>query len=49
MVESRGDLLIQIHVMTPQNITHQETELFKKLREIEKTREQALFKNDTLN
>jgi molecular chaperone DnaJ len=46
---SRGDLLIQIHVVTPQNLTYQETELFKKLREIEKTRDQAFFKKDALN
>ena len=46
---SRGDLLIQIHVKTPQNLTHQETELFKKLREIEKNRDQALFEKDTFN
>jgi molecular chaperone DnaJ len=46
---SRGDLLIQIHVMTPQNLSHQEAELFKKLREIEKNREQALSEKDALN
>lgn len=46
---SRGDLLIQINVMTPQNLSRQETELFKKLREIEIERDQALFKNDRVN
>jgi molecular chaperone DnaJ len=46
---SRGDLLIQIHVLTPQNLNHQEAELFKKLREIEKNKEQGLFSKDALN
>ena len=46
---SRGDLLIQIHVLTPENLSHQETELFRKLREIEKAREKAVFKKDVLN
>lgn len=46
---SRGDLLIQINVVTPQNLSRQETELFKKLREIEAAKDQAFFKNDRIN
>jgi molecular chaperone DnaJ len=46
---SRGDLLIQIRVQTPQNLTRQETELFKKLREMERSREKTLFEKDALN
>ncbi|MBN2400586.1 molecular chaperone DnaJ [candidate division KSB1 bacterium] len=46
---SRGDLLIQIHVMTPQALNHQETELFKKLRELEKNKGKAMFAKDTVN
>jgi molecular chaperone DnaJ len=46
---SRGDLLIQINVVTPQTLSRQETELFKKLREIEAKRDQALFENDRIN
>jgi molecular chaperone DnaJ len=46
---SRGDLLVQIHVLTPQSLSHQESELFKKLREIEKTKEKDLFTKDALN
>jgi molecular chaperone DnaJ len=46
---SRGDLLIKIHVLTPKNLTRQESELFKKLREFEKNREHAFFDKDTLN
>ncbi len=46
---SRGDLLIQLHVLTPQNLTRQETELFRKLREIEKSKNKALFEEEPLN
>lgn len=46
---SRGDLLVQVHVLTPQNLSRQEAELFKKLREIEKGKEKTLFEKDTLN
>lgn len=46
---SRGDLLIRINVVTPQNLSRQETELFKKLREIETGKEQILFENDRIN
>ena len=46
---SRGDLLIQVNVVTPQTLSRQETELFKKLREIETARDQDLFENDRIN
>jgi len=46
---SRGDLLVQIHVMTPRNLSRQETELFKKLREIEAGKGQPLPENDLVN
>lgn len=46
---SRGDLLIQINVVTPNTLSHQETELFKKLREIETGRDQTLLDNDRIN
>jgi len=46
---SRGDLLIQIHVMTPQKLSPQEADLFKKLREIEKSKEKVLFEKDVPN
>ena len=46
---SRGDLLIQVNVVTPHTLSRQETELFKKLREIEVGRDQALFENDRIN
>jgi molecular chaperone DnaJ len=46
---SRGDLLVQIQVVTPRNLSRQESELFKKLREIEADKDQALFKNDRIN
>jgi molecular chaperone DnaJ len=46
---SRGDLLIQIHVMTPQNLSRQETELFKKLREMETGKAQPVLENDLVN
>lgn len=46
---SRGDLLIQIYVVTPRNLSRQETELFKKLREIEAAREQTIGKNEQAN
>ena len=46
---SRGDLLIQINVMTPQNLSRQETELFKKLRELESSEGQALPETDRIN
>jgi molecular chaperone DnaJ len=46
---SRGDLLIQINVVTPRNLSRQETELFKKLREIEAAQDQSLGKNEQIN
>jgi len=46
---SRGDLLIQINVVTPQALSRQETELFKKLREMEAGKGQTLFGNDRIN
>ncbi len=46
---SRGDLLVQIHVMTPRNLSRQETELFKKLREIEAGKGQTLGENDLIH
>jgi molecular chaperone DnaJ len=46
---SRGDLLVQVHVLTPRNLSRQETELFKKLREIEAGKGQPLFDNDLVN
>jgi len=46
---SRGDLLIQVHVQTPQHLSPHETELFKKLREIEKKKEKDLFAKDAVN
>jgi len=46
---SRGDLLIQINVVTPHTLSRQETELFKKLREIETGKDQTLFENDRIN
>ncbi len=46
---SRGDLLVQIHVMTPRGLSRQELELFKKLREIEAGKGQAQIENDLVN
>jgi len=46
---SRGDLLIKIHVVTPKDLTRQESELFKKLREIERSRDKSLFEKDAFN
>ncbi|MFN7659932.1 MAG: DnaJ C-terminal domain-containing protein, partial [Dolichospermum sp.] len=31
----RGDQLVEIQIVTPKNISHQERELYEKLREIE--------------
>jgi len=46
---SRGDLLIQIQVMTPKKLSPQEVDLFKKLREIEKNKGNTLFEKDVPN
>jgi molecular chaperone DnaJ len=46
---SRGDLLVQVHVRTPRNLSRQEAELFKQLRELEAGREQPLFDSDLVN
>jgi len=46
---SRGDLLVQVHVQTPRALSRQETELFKKLRELEAGRGQPLFDGDLAN
>jgi len=46
---SRGDLLVQIHVVTPRNLSRQESELFTKLREIEVGEGKSLFENDLVN
>jgi molecular chaperone DnaJ len=46
---SRGDLLVQVHVLTPRNLSRQETELFRQLREIEAGKGQPLFDNDLVN
>ncbi len=46
---SRGDLLIQIQVVTPRSLSRQEAELFRKLREIEAGKGQPLFENDLVN
>jgi molecular chaperone DnaJ len=46
---SRGDLLVQITIQTPNNLSHQESELFKKLRELEISKEQALLGKDSVN
>jgi molecular chaperone DnaJ len=46
---SRGDLLVQVVVVTPRNLSRQETELFKKLREIEAGKGNPLVENDRVN
>jgi molecular chaperone DnaJ len=46
---SRGDLLVQVHVQTPRNLSRQEAELFKKLRELEAGKGQPLVDNDLVN
>jgi molecular chaperone DnaJ len=46
---SRGDLLVQIQVATPRNLSRQESELFKKLREFEDAKGQALSESDRVN
>jgi molecular chaperone DnaJ len=46
---SRGDLLVQVQVMTPQKLSPQEADLFKKLREFEKSREHTLFEKGASN
>jgi molecular chaperone DnaJ len=46
---SRGDLLVQVHVRTPRNLSRQEAELFKQLRELEAGKGQPLFDNDLVN
>jgi len=43
---SRGDLLIQVNVMTPQSLSRQETELYKKLRDLETGKDHAQAEND---
>lgn len=46
---SRGDLLIQIQIVTPHNLSRAETELFRKLREIEAGKNPPVFGNDRIN
>ncbi|MCJ7524405.1 MAG: molecular chaperone DnaJ [Candidatus Aminicenantes bacterium] len=46
---SRGDLLIQINVMTPQTLSRQESELFKKLRELETGKDKTLFESERID
>jgi len=46
---SRGDLLVQVQVVTPRNLSRQETELFKKLRELEAAHDQPLAETDRVN
>lgn len=46
---SRGDLLIQINVVTPQTLSRQETELFKKLRELETGQDKTFFESDRID
>ncbi|MCU0237277.1 MAG: molecular chaperone DnaJ [Acidobacteria bacterium] len=46
---SRGDLLVQVRVQTPRSLSRQETELFKKLRELEAGKGQPLFDGDLVN
>jgi molecular chaperone DnaJ len=46
---SRGDLLVQVQVVTPRNLSRQETELFKKLRELEAAKGQPLSETDLVN
>jgi molecular chaperone DnaJ len=46
---SRGDLLVQVHILTPRDLSPQETELFKKLREIETGKGQAQIENDLVH
>jgi molecular chaperone DnaJ len=46
---SRGDLLIQVQVVTPRNLSRQEAELFRKLREIEAGKGQPLHDSDLAN
>jgi len=46
---SRGDLLVQVNVVTPRSLTRQESELFKKLRELEAARGQAQSETDPVN
>ena len=46
---SRGDLLVQVQVVTPRNLSRQETELFKKLRELEAAKDQPLSETDRVN
>jgi len=43
---SRGDLLIQVNVVTPQSLSRQETELYKKLRDLETGKDHAQAEND---
>ncbi len=46
---NRGDLLVQVQVRTPRNLSRQETELFMKLRDLEAGRDQSLAENDLVN
>ncbi len=46
---SRGDLLVQVLVQTPRSLTRQESELFRKLREIETEKGQAHLENDRVH
>ncbi|MBN2346531.1 MAG: molecular chaperone DnaJ [Candidatus Aminicenantes bacterium] len=46
---SRGDLLVEVQVVTPRSLSRQETELFKKLREMDVARGQSRLENDRLN
>ncbi len=46
---SRGDLLVQVQVVTPRNLSRQEAELFRKLREIETGNDQPQFEGDLVH
>ncbi|MCU0275306.1 MAG: molecular chaperone DnaJ [Acidobacteria bacterium] len=46
---SRGDLLVQVQVVTPRNLTRQESELFRQLREIEAGKGQHAVEGDRVN
>jgi molecular chaperone DnaJ len=46
---SRGDLLVQVQVETPRNLSRQEAELFKKLRELEEAKGQPLSESERAN
>lgn len=46
---SRGDLLLQVQVVTPRSLSRQQAELFRKLRELEASGGQCGLENDQAN